>query len=275
MFKGKTLIEKYLEKLKEKNYAVSSIKKIRYVLKPFVVEGVSKESIGEYQRKIAGLDQNTRNSYLSCLARYLKKYHEKLVEEVNIPKKLKKLPKEIPSQEEVKTILQRPDVLSFKGIRDRLILEFFYGSGIRLSELRNLRLEDVDYKKQLILINQGKNKKDRICPISSVAMRLLKKYLEKVREKLKGKENYIFLGPRGRKMNAKVPWRIVKKYGEYSPHKYRHAYATHLLQNGMKETSLQRLLGHSRLSTTQVYTKVTIADLKESYRRYHLRDKWD
>ena len=156
-----------------------------------------------------------------------------------------------------------------------IILELLYGAGLRKKELTNLKLDDIDCQKRTVRVISGKNQKDRVVPISKVAVVWLKKYVEEVRTVLKPKSDYLFIAKSGYQATGAIIYNAVKSYSQYSCHKYRHAYATHLLQNGMKETSLQRLLGHSCITTTQIYTKVTIKDLKTSYAKYHQRDRWN
>ena len=269
------MIEKYLKQLKEKGYSESAQKRYRQVLSYFKTRKFSKKSITEYQKELTKYAMNTRINYLTSLRKYLRDQDAELAEKIIIPKQIIEHPKDIPTQEKVKEILQKPDITTYKGIRDKVILELIYSAGIRRQELLNLKIEDVDIQKQILRINQGKNKKDRIIPISGQAMQWLTKYLIKIRESWRPKTEYIFLSRQGYQMPIVSLHKIIRRYGKYSCHKYRHAYATHLMRNGMKVATLQRLLGHSRIRTTQVYTQITIKELKESHAKYHPRNKWN
>ncbi len=265
--------EEYLRHLKEKGYSQATIQAYRSVFSHFRQE-LNKHSIEWFHKKVLDFAGATRFCYLTRLKRYLKYARPELVKYVIIPAVTKRLPRDIPSQTEFKKVLQRPDILSFKGIRDRALMELLYSTGIRRQELINLKLGDIDHRKLLVQINEGKMKKDRIVPVSRKAHQWLARYLVKVRPMLKPKTNHIFVSMYGKKLSKEVPYKVIKSYAEYSCHMYRHAYATHLVQNGMNIASLQRLLGHSRLTTTQVYTQVTLNELEYSYRKYHQRDRW-
>ena len=269
-----TSITDFLRQLKERGLADQTVGHYRFVLKNFENVPLTKQAIESYRARFSHYQASTMRSCLEMLKRYLNQVKPELVKYVIIPKVPKRVPKNIPSQTQVKEILGQPDLTTFEGIRDRAILELFYSTGLRKKELLQLKVEDIDTIKQLVRVNQGKNNKDRIVPISKNSLIWIKKYLERVRPALKPKCNNIFLNRFGWEMGNGHPYVRVRRYSKNGCHKYRHAYATHLLQNGMKETSLQRLLGHALITTTQVYTKVTIQDLIHSYRRYHYRDKW-
>ena len=266
--------ENYIEQLKEKGYAVVTLGHYRVVLGWFEGKGFNQESITRYQQVIQELSMNTRNRYLNCLKKYLKQAKPKMVKYVVIPKMPKGLPRDIPDQDEVQETLQKPNVMRFMGIRDKVILEVLYSCGVRRSEAANLKLEDIDLKQQVIRVIQGKNQKDRLVPIAKQSMRWLEKYLNRVRPALKPRDNFLFLTAKGKQISNGVIYKTVKRYGTSSPHKYRHACATHLAQNGMRETSIQRILGHARVDTTGMYMKLTIQELKASYRKHHPRDAW-
>jgi site-specific recombinase XerD len=271
---SKRQIKAYIQQLKEKNYASASIYRVRKLLSFFHRIGFTKQTVDAYQGHYHYLKANTKKNYFYILSQFLALYYPKLVKHIVIPKVPFELPKKIPTEDEVKIILSGPDITTYGGIRDRVILELFYGSGIRLSELSNIKLEDLDLEKHILRVCQGKNKKDRIVPVSKAGCAWVRKYIKKVRTLYLPKENYLIVGKWGGRMYVGYPGDIVKKYGEFSPHKYRHGFATHLLRGGMKETSLQRLLGHAQISTTQIYTKVTVPDLLAAYRKYHPRDNW-
>lgn len=262
----------YLEQLKEKEYAKETIQQHKFILKQFKNTGFTKLSIQRYQHQIRGLKPGTQHTYLTILKKILHLYHPQLEKHVVLPRQPKVFLQNIPEQITVKETLQKPDITRFKGVRDRVILELLYATGIRRKELVNLKLTDIDMVKGIVRVQQGKGKKDRLVPVARQSIAWLKKYLKKVRPQLKPRCSYLLVSQTGHQMGIGTPAKIIHKYSRHSPHKYRHAYATHLLQNGMKETSLQQLLGHASVGTTQIYTRVTTEELKASYARYHKRE---
>lgn len=264
----------FLETLKEKGYSPKTILMYKTVFKDFGTKPINKNSIAKYQSRLLRLKVSSRKSYLNCLKQYLVKTKNPLEKEIVLPKLGKELPQEIPSQADVSMILQKPDVSTFVGIRDRAMLEVLYSTGMRNAELRHLKLEDIDWVKSIIRINSGKLKKDRIIPISSIALGWVKRYQTQVRLLSKPQSGHLFVSLRGASLGNQGLHVRIRKYGRYSSHKYRHACATHLMENGMKETSLQRVLGHANLSSTQIYTHVSITELQKSYMKYHPRDRW-
>ncbi len=269
------MITKYLEQLTEQNYSKETVKRYASALKPFKEIEITKAAIDNYQNRITNLAAFTRRSNLTILKNYLNKYYPALVEEIVIPQCPKQLPQNIPSKTTVQAILNMPDTKTFAGIRDRCVLELFYSTGIRRAELINLQLDDINFKKLLIRINQGKRGKDRLIPIAASSLAWLQKYIKKVRLHQKPKSEHVFVTKTGAKFHGRLVNDILANYSGYSCHKYRHAFATHLLQNGMREVSLQRLLGHANVTTVQIYTRITINDLKQSYARAHKRDSWE
>ena len=268
------MITKYLELLAQQNYCQTTIALYARNLRFFENKPIDKATIKQYQANLKHLTPGTQLHQLSTLRGYCKRFYPELVKEIVLPKVPKPLPKNIPSKATVQTILDSPDTNAFRGIRDKAVLELFYSTGIRSKELINLKLADINFEKSLIRINQGKMRKDRIVPIAKKSLDWLGKYIKKVRPHLNPKTDYVFVTTIGLKLYRNAPNNILANYSAYSCHKYRHAFATHLLQNGMREVSLQRLLGHSQISTTQRYTKVTIVDLKQNYLKYHQRDNW-
>jgi len=184
--------------------------------------------------------------------------------------------------DEIKTLIETPDTTNLLGLRDRALLELLYGTGIRVSEVINIKLEainlDVGYIKVL-----GKRDKERIIPLGRVAVEYIKMYLEKRKSFfLKGKEEnnflFLFLNWRGIPLTRQAIWKIIKKYGLISgirkklfPHILRHSFATHLLRNKADLRVIQELLGHSDIVTTQIYTHLEHNTLKEFHKKYHPR----
>jgi len=159
------------------------------------------------------------------------------------------------------------------------MLEVLYAAGLRVSEIISLTLDQLELETQLIR-TVGKGSKERLIPISSLALRRLEEYLASGRKPLlQGRSApYVFLNHRGRHLTRQGFWKILKQYGRQaginrpiSPHTLRHSFATHLLEGGADLRSIQTLLGHADISTTQIYTSVTSEHLREVYRRYHPR----
>lgn len=190
-----------------------------------------------------------------------------------------KLPRVL-SEDEVVRLLNQPDITMAEGFRDRTMLEVLYATGMRVSELINLTLERVDLNMKYI-IAFGKGSKERIVPLGSVAAEFLQQYLEKVRPKLThaGRNtNIVFLAFGGHELTRQRFWQIIRGYGRkaninkaLTPHILRHSFATHLLDNGADLRSVQELLGHSDISTTQIYTHLTNKRLRDIYAKAHPR----
>lgn len=190
-----------------------------------------------------------------------------------------KLPRVL-SEDEVVRLLNQPDITTAEGFRDRTMLEVLYATGMRVSELINLTLERVDLNMKYI-IAFGKGSKERIVPLGSVAAEFLQHYLEKVRPKLTHaarNTNIIFLAFGGHELTRQRFWQIIRAYGRkaninkaLTPHILRHSFATHLLDNGADLRSVQELLGHSDISTTQIYTHLTNKRLRDIYAKAHPR----
>ena len=184
------------------------------------------------------------------------------------------------SEDEVLRLLNQPDITTPEGLRDRTMLEVLYATGMRVSELINLTLERVDLNMKYI-IAFGKGSKERIVPLGSVAAEFLQQYLEKVRPKLThaGRNtNIVFLAFGGHELTRQRFWQIIRAYGRkaninkaLTPHILRHSFATHLLDNGADLRSVQELLGHSDISTTQIYTHLTNKRLRDIYAKAHPR----
>lgn len=196
---------------------------------------------------------------------------------ISLPKKEKKLPKYV-NYEDVSTIFNTPDLNSFYGIRDRLILELLYGTGIRVSELCNIKLKDITISSNKILI-LGKGNKERIVYYGDYCDEILNKYLELRNSYLKGKNHdYLLLNRFGNKINKRTVQNtlseILKKASikkNITPHTLRHTFATHLLNEGCDILTVKELLGHSSLDTTQIYTHVSNEKLRSEYLKTHPR----
>ncbi len=189
------------------------------------------------------------------------------------PKVQRTLPRFL-TVDEAFLLMDAPQGDTFQSARDKAILELLYSSGLRVSELTALDINDFDIKESLVRV-KGKGKKERILPVGSKSIEAIKNYLPE-RILLKKKSQALFLNNRGGRLTQRSVRRIVDKYGRMiaikgniSPHALRHTFATHLLHGGADLRSIQELLGHSSLSTTQKYTHVDIAHLIEVYDKAH------
>jgi integrase/recombinase XerD len=199
-------------------------------------------------------------------------------ERMESPKVGRTLPDTL-SREEVVRLLEAPDVSHPLYWRDRAVLEVLYGSGLRVSELTGLELNDVDAEEGIVLVF-GKGGKERLVPMGGAAARTLERYLREVRPQLdEGRgEGRIFLNARGGPLSRTAVWKLVKAqarragiHKEISPHTLRHSFATHLLEGGADLAAVQELLGHADISTTQIYTHLDRHYLRELHRSFHPR----
>lgn len=196
------------------------------------------------------------------------------------PKVGKSLPKPI-SVEEVRQLLQQPEKSTPEGKRDQAMLELLYASGMRVSELVSLNLSDIDLQAGYVRC-LGKGSKERIIPLYSQATDSLREYLEEARPLLARRkaEKALFLNRRGERLTRQGFWQILKAYAkqaslgsEITPHTLRHSFATHMLSGGADLRSVQELLGHANISTTQVYTHLASERIREVYDSSHPRAK--
>jgi integrase/recombinase XerD len=194
------------------------------------------------------------------------------------PQGAQKLPRFL-TQEEMNRLLEAPDVATAEGLRDRAMLELLYATGLRVSELVSLGANDVDMD-AAVLTCTGKGSKQRRVPVGRSAVSWLEKYRAARRTLLAGKEsNRLFVGAGGRPLTRQVVWALLKKHAHgagvrgVTPHVLRHSFATHLLERGADTRSVQAMLGHSDLATTQIYTHVTSERLRATYEKCHPRAK--
>jgi len=203
------------------------------------------------------------------------------VTSIKTPKQEKKLPKFL-EYEDVQRLLNTPPVDSWLGARDRAIMETLYSTGMRVSELVALNMDDVDFLGEVIHI-RGKGKKERLAPIGSSALQAIQHYIEFRNRRMANDSSFdsrvLFANKHGQRLSTRSVRRKMDKYltmagldPAISPHTLRHSFATHMLNNGADLRSVQELLGHQSLSTTQVYTHVTTGKIKEVYDNAHPRD---
>jgi integrase/recombinase XerD len=197
--------------------------------------------------------------------------------DLSSPKRGVYLP-EILNKEEVERLLDSPDVSTPLGIRDKAMLELLYATGLRVSELTGLKLNNLNIHAGYLTC-RGKGGKERLVPVGQSALHWVTDYLRTARPSLMGKPaDILFYSNRGRKMTRQNFWYAIRRYavqaGIYkhiSPHMLRHSFATHLLSGGADLRSVQMMLGHSDISTTQIYTHLSSARLKEVHKQYHPR----
>lgn len=291
-------IDEYLAVLKlEKNLSDNSVKSYKSDLTRLLNFLVDKK-ISDYNEvdhhiisqflqllKSNGLTGSSASRYLSSLRGffsylYANNYIMKdPTERVSSAKVIRKLP-EVLSLYEIEKILEQPDTSDKLGLRDKAILELFYSSGLRVSELIELKISDLFLDDEVIRV-LGKGSKQRIVPVGSSAVKWLREYILKSRPLLEQRirsKNYIFLNLRGTKLSRMGVWKIVERYTkeagikkEVHPHTFRHSFATHLLEGGADLRSVQEMLGHSDISTTQIYTHIDREYIKQVHKDFHPR----
>jgi integrase/recombinase XerD len=238
----------FIETLRNKGYSISStcrfISSIKSLCKYLIIENVIKEDPSE---------------------------------NLQTPKRWERLPKSLSVSEvrsflELDTPIDKPTMM-----RDSVMLELLYSSGLRVSELVSLKVEDINLEAGFIRV-LGKGSKERVVPVNIRAIGRLRGYLNKARQEIlkKRQSSYLFVTGRGRSLTRQRFWQTIKVLGrkkgiDLSPHTLRHSFATHLLEGGADLRSVQKMLGHSDISTTQIYTKVTTERLKKVYTKHHPR----
>jgi integrase/recombinase XerD len=263
-------LRKFQDFLLQKNKSFSSFTRTDVVdfIETLRSEGYSISSICRYISSIRGLCK-----YL-IIENIIK---EDPSENLQTPKRWERLPKSLTISEiisflELDTPIDKPIMM-----RDSVMLELLYSSGLRVSELVSLKVEDINLEAGFIRV-LGKGSKERIVPVNMRAIGRLKSYLRKERLEIlkKRQSSYLFVTGRGRPLTRQRFWQAIKALGkkkgiELSPHTLRHSFATHLLEGGADLRSVQKMLGHSDISTTQIYTKVTTERLKKVYTKHHPR----
>jgi integrase/recombinase XerD len=199
-------------------------------------------------------------------------------DEIAAPRTIQRLP-QLLSAEEVTRLLRAPDPRTAAGSRDRAMLELLYATGLRVSELVSLQLNSLNLETRMLLA-RGKGGKERIVPVGAPAAEAVASYLAHARERLlRGRRSHdLFVTPRGARMTRQGFWKLLDRYARaagiprrISPHKLRHSFATHLLAGGADLRSVQAMLGHADVATTQIYTHVDRSHLQRLYKRHHPR----
>ncbi|MYU57930.1 site-specific tyrosine recombinase XerD [Ligilactobacillus salivarius] len=247
---------------------------------------VNKEVIVNYMQ--SEKNNNKANSSILRSVSSLRKFfqylaQEKIIEKdpmllIDTPKKKQHLP-QVLTKEEVEKLLHSPNTGQVLGLRDRAMLELMYATGLRISEIINLKLEDL-HLTMGTLQTLGKGHKERIVPVGDEAIKWINRYLEEARPKLlkQKRSNYLFLNFHGNNLTRQGVWKNLKaevrKAGiqkNITPHTLRHSFATHILENGADLRIVQELLGHADISTTQIYTHLSNKQLADIYNRAHPR----
>lgn len=236
------------------------------------------DSLKKMNKKTSTISRNlaTIRSFYQFLVR-TKKIKKDPTLGVQSPKVEKKVPNILTSKE-VELLLEQPKSIDLKGIRDKAMLEFAYATGMRVTEIISLNIEDVNLEQSYVTCNSGTKKRN--IPLGSISLKALKDYIEKARPILIRDENInaLFVNINGKRLTRQGFWKIVKYYKEQAhiskditPHVLRHSFATHLLQNGADLKAIQTMLGHSDISSTQVYMQFQNENLKDIYKKAHPR----
>ncbi len=291
-------LQEYLAYLKlEKNLSEQSVLAYSSDLNKFLhfVEDKNKIDLNTITSKLLseyfeimrdlGISSSTTARYLSSVKGFFKylssqEYIEKNPAEILSTRITERKLPTVLSFTEIEKILQSPNTNERLGLRDKAILELFYSSGLRVSELINLKLSDLYFSDDVIRV-LGKGSKQRIVPIGESAVKWITEYLKTVRPLLEKKmksKNIIFLNNRGTKLSRMGIWKIVDKYvklaeieKEFHPHTFRHSFATHLLEGGADLRAVQEMLGHADISTTQIYTHIDRDFVKQMHKDFHPR----
>ncbi len=257
-------LKTFFAELSAKNVKDTDVLDVRGFVAAQISKGLSKSTVS---RRLAAV-----KSFYSFLCRegILDTNPAKLVPSPKLPQKSPSFL----SVDDVFGIVEKPDGIGFVQVRDRAILELLYSSGIRVSELSTLDIEDMNVKESLVKVT-GKGKKERIVPVGETALDAVKSYIVE-RHLMKKKDKALFINRSGKRLTDRSIRRIVVKYarefginGQIGPHTLRHTFATHLLHEGADLRVIQELLGHSSLSTTQKYTHVDIRHLMDVYDDAH------
>jgi integrase/recombinase XerD len=297
-----TLLLRFLEELRAGRSSASSIDKARSELPRLFthlrdkgvrdLRAVNETHLGAYARRLElhqtkkgePLAAATRASALSMVRRFFAFLHARGLILGNpaltlrLPK-AKHLPRGVLSEAQARRLMAAPFPWTLVGRRDRAILELLYGSGLRIGEAVRADLSDLDLRERVLLVRDGKGKKDRVVPVTGRAVAALELYLRDSRPALvKSADPALFLATHGRRLRSPGLRAQVERHGRtigitLTPHVLRHACATHLLRGGASIRHVQELLGHKRLTTTALYTRVAIEDLRQVIARAHPRER--
>ncbi len=300
--------ENYLQSLAVHNYTDDTIEGRRYALKQFILwaherelrepDEITKPILESYQRHLWAwrkangnpLSISSQRGKLGTIKNYFQWMTKQNIlpanpaSEIELPRPEKRLPEEALTLAQINAVLAVPDVSDPLGVRDRAILETFYSTAIRRSELARLEMTNLNQERGTIQIRQGKGRKDRVVPVGETAIAWLVRYLEEVRPRLvlSAREKALFLTSYGEAFNPDVISRMVSTFIKKakidrggSCHLIRHTCATHMHDNGADIRFVQQLLGHEKLETTAIYTEVSIEQLRRVHRETHPGERRD
>ena len=300
--KVKALMPAYLRHLKTLGRSPWTIRMTRFTLNDFIrflqsekiehIEQLTYDVMLEYQQEQAFrltakgtlLSLRTQEKRLSTakgFTRFLKEQDYLVAdpgERIRLPRKPKRLPRVILTANEIKKLMAACDMRTNNGYRNRIVIEILYDTAMRRLELANVKIADLDLAHGYVMIKSGKGDKDRVVPVSSRVCKLTQTFIVGVRPHYVGDDDpgHLILNRWGTKMDPNGIWQIVKRCARLAgikknvtTHTFRHTCATHMLKNGAPIRHLQEMLGHESLESTQVYTRVTINDLKQIHAKYH------
>lgn len=288
------IIDEFIENLKQRQASQNTLASYKRDLIQFndyfeeqgkKIFDLTKEDMIEYINHL--ISQGKSNSTISrsaasvkSLYRYLlnKKLTEvNIANDIELPKVNRKEPMVL-TDSEIEKLLEQPDINELKGQRDKTMLEILYATGIRVTELISLRLEDVNLTNGFIKVK--KKNSERHIPLGKLSLKCLKEYIDKVRPLLirSEEEKTLFINTNGQKMTRQGYWKILKQYKEQAkidkeitPHTIRHSFAVHMLENGAEIKTVQELLGHTDVASTMLYTQIANMSTKDEYMKSHPR----
>ncbi|MBR1802892.1 MAG: site-specific tyrosine recombinase XerD [Clostridia bacterium] len=287
----KLFLEFLQDEKKVSDNTLQSYKRDILQLKDYVEENrmnyakINQEDVKDYLKHLQEIGKKpstiSRNlasirSFYQFLIRNKKVKHDP-TENIQSPKVEKRVPSVLTSQE-VELLLEQPKDVDLKGTRDKAMLEFAYATGMRVTEIISLNIDNVNLEEGFVICTNGS--KQRNIPLGSMSLKALKEYIEQARPVLirNEKEKALFVNVNGQRLTRQGFWKIVKFYKEQAhinkditPHVLRHSFATHLLQNGADLKAIQTMLGHSDISSTQVYMQFQDSGLKDVYQKAHPR----
>ncbi len=288
----KEKLNSYCKQMEDRGYKPATVLRKQVIITYFMdwfgknsLEHVTEQTMKNFQVVLAESDRSmkTQCDYLSALNGFFKWLISKGMLAVNpagslvLPKVPRRLP-EVFTRDEIERMLALLDTSTLRGLRDRAIMEVLYSTGMRQSELKNLKLNAIDSVNGFVMIRQGKNRKDRLIPIGERALFWLDRYLVEVRPRLaRGEdEGVVMLNKFGRPFRWSGLGILIKNYMRQAGvvkrgacHLFRHAMATHMLEGGADIRYIQKMLGHVELTTTQIYTHVSGKTLKEVHQKTH------
>ena len=286
------VVDKFIDSLwLEDGLSKNTLESYRYDLKNFSIwykKDLIEVNQSDIQAYLAFKFPSSKSRSISRLLATLRRFYryllrEKIIKEdptlmIEMPKQSKTLPKSL-NEEEVENLLNAPNIDLDQGLRDKAMLELLYACGLRVTELVSILLTELSINDGVIRVT-GKGSKTRIVPLGEEAMSWINKYIAHARAQLlkEKKSKFLFVTNRGDAMTRQTFWHIIKKYAftagiqkSISPHVLRHAFATHLLNHGADLRVVQMLLGHSDISTTQIYTHIAKERLKDLHEKHHPR----